>query len=336
MKNLWVRFGCFLIGYNYDILRNSSEASAKTVKRYTAALLIISILWGFIGYVFTDRYMHGGSLASLSGAIAFIIIIIQVERQIILTNNPNKTLKFSRGALAVAMAILGSVIIDQIIFKDDIELEKITYTEKRIKKTLESKTEELNSQIKSLDSAIAKNEKERLILIADINKNPTSAIKTTSITLKTEKTTKIDSSTGKPIITEKSIPQTVTSITSISNPNIPLVKGIEESIINSKKDKTKKQEILLNIRPIVEKQIMSKVGFLDELNIMFKIITGSRIALIVWLLWFIFLFGIEMLILISKSNDKVNDYEKIINHHMDMQIKQIDLFNKMAETKQKT
>ena len=69
MKNWWIRFGCFLTGYNYNIVRNSSEVAAKALKRYTSAMVIVCILWAFIGYVFTDRYLHGGKWGSIAGSI---------------------------------------------------------------------------------------------------------------------------------------------------------------------------------------------------------------------------------------------------------------------------
>ncbi|MHB9142466.1 MAG: DUF4407 domain-containing protein, partial [Paludibacter sp.] len=64
MKDIWIKFGCFLTGHNYAIIKNSSEASAKTVKKYLSALLIISTIWGFIGFAFTHRYLHGNALVS--------------------------------------------------------------------------------------------------------------------------------------------------------------------------------------------------------------------------------------------------------------------------------
>jgi len=154
MKNWWIRFGCFLTGYNYGIVRNSSEVSAKAVKRYTSALMIVCILWSFIGYSFINRYVHGGTWGSLIGASLFVIIIIQIERQIILSINPTKWLYIFRGVIAIMMAIIGAIIIDQIIFKEDIDLEKITFIEARVKKALVPKTEELRNQIANLDTAV--------------------------------------------------------------------------------------------------------------------------------------------------------------------------------------
>ena len=119
-------------------------------------MLIVCILWAFVGYTLTQRYLEGSQWGSLAGAVVAVIIIIQIERQIILSINPSKWLYFSRGLIAFMMAIIGAVIIDQILFKQDIELEKITYIEKRVKQALPGKTEEIRNQVASLDTAINK------------------------------------------------------------------------------------------------------------------------------------------------------------------------------------
>lgn len=330
MKNWWIRFGCFLIGYNYNIIQHSSEISAKAVKRYTAAIMIVCILWAFIGYIFTNRYMHGGNWGSIFGALLFVTIIIQIERQIILTINPSKMLYLSRAAIAIIMAIIGSIIIDQIIFKEDIDLEKITFIEARVKKALPPKTQELRFQITSLETAILNKELERSALISDISKNPTSVIYSNQPTTKTEKRTIVDTLTGKSSTIEKSIPIMVTSSSNVSNPKISFIAPIEQNISDLRNQKIIKEAALLNIRPQIEKDISSKVGFLDELEVMYTLISRSNVALGVWLLWFFFLFGLEMLVLLSKANDVENDYEKTVKHHMDLQMRKLDLFNKMA------
>lgn len=331
MKNWWIRLGCFLTGYNYGIVRNSSEVSAKAVKRYTSALMIVCILWSFIGYYFTNRYIHGGTWGSLIGALVFVIIIIQIERQIILSINPTKWLYIFRGVIAMMMAIIGAIIIDQIIFKEDIELEKITFIEARVKKALVPKTEELRSQIANLDTAILKKEFERATLIADVGKSPTTVVYSIQSSTRTEKSTKIDSTTGKPIITEKSAPVSVTTSSNVANPKISLIPPLDETIKNLSIQKIEKENALLNIRPQLEKEISSKVGFLDELEVMYSLITRSGVALSIWLIWFFFLLGLEMLVLISKVNEKENDYEKTVKHHMNLQMKKLDLFAKMSE-----
>jgi len=331
MKNWWIRFGCFLTGYNYSIVRHSSEVAAKTVKRYASAMLIVCILWAFIGYCFTQRYLHGGSYGSLAGAIILVVIIVQIERQIILSINPTVWLYLARGIIACTMAIIGAIIIDQIIFKEDIELEKINSIEERVRKALPPKTEELRNQIASLDSAINKKEEERLSLIKDVEEHPTTKVFSTESAVKSEKRTVIDTVSGRPIITERSTPQMITVSSNIPNPQIERIGPLENTIKELRVQKQSKDSALLNIRPALEKEISSKVGFLDELEVMYRLITRSNVAMIVWLLWFFFLFGLEMLVLISKVNEKETDYEKTVKHHMALQVKKLEAFARASE-----
>jgi hypothetical protein len=79
-QNFWLKLCCFLTGYNFYILTNCSEISVRKVKKYTAALLIISTVWAFVGYCFCNRYIKLGIIGSVIGAIIAVIIVIQIER----------------------------------------------------------------------------------------------------------------------------------------------------------------------------------------------------------------------------------------------------------------
>jgi hypothetical protein len=332
MGNPWIRFGCFLTGYNYSIVRNSSEVVAKAVKRYTSAMLIVCIIWAFIGYTFTKRYLHGNLWGTILGAAILIIIIIQIERQIILAIKPGKLLYISRGIIAGMMAIIGAIIIDQIIFKEDIELEKITSIQKRVKDALPPKTEELRSQISKLDTVIMNKEKERLAMNADISKHPAIIVYSTIQSIKIDKMTTIDSATGKPVTTEKTNPVSVPTSSNIANPNIVRVAALEQEIDTLRSQKTEREKSLLNIRAELENNISSKVGFLDELEVMYQLVTNSTVALIVWLMWFFLLFGLEMLVLISKVNENEDDYRKTVMHQMNVRNRRLDLLSTSSVT----
>lgn len=331
MRNWWIKFGCFLTGYNYSIVNASSEVAAKAVKRYTSAMVIVCIIWAFIGFVFTDRYLHGGVFGSIAGSVVLMVIIIQIERQIILSINPSKWLYFSRGIIASMMAIIGAIIIDQIIFKEDIELEKITFIEERVKKALPPKTEELRNLIAKLDTAISVKEAERATLINDVEKNPTSKVISTQATSFIDRKTTIDSITGKPTTSEITRPSIIATTSNVPNPKIALIAPLEQTISDLRVQKGQKETELINVRPALEKEIKSKVGFLDELEVMYSLITRSNVAMIVWFIWFFFLFGLELLVLISKINEKENDYEKTVKHHMAMQMRKLEVFSKMID-----
>lgn len=95
------KIGCFIIGWKSDILKECGEASHRTFKRYISAIIILSIIWGTIGFCFADRYvgiesLHGKILISL----VFTTIIICIERFIILTVGKLGWMGFIRGLLA--------------------------------------------------------------------------------------------------------------------------------------------------------------------------------------------------------------------------------------------
>lgn len=317
MKNFWLKFGCFLTGHNYNIIQNSSEASAKTVKKYLSALLIISTLWGFIGFAFTHRYLHGGFIVSSLGASVMIFIIIQIERQIILSIRKKTSALLFRVLIGIVMAIIGSVILDQVIFKDDVEKEKISNIQAQVNKLMPEKTLELSNQIQQLDNEITKKENERAALIADITKKPmiSSPISTGQF--------KKDSVTKKMVLVAKVVSNQMTV-----NPKTELIPQVDVILKSLREQKVKKENEKLNIQQFLETDLKSKVGFLDELKTLFSILLSSPIAMAIWILLFIFFFMLELFVIFNKFGDAENDYDKTILHQMDVKIKMI---NKLSE-----
>lgn len=327
MGNWWIKFGCFLTGYNYSILRVSSEASVKAVKRYTSALLIVCILWTFVGFSFTFRYMNASIFESIIGGITFCIIIVQIERQIILNDTKNNSRYYIRGIIAITMALIGSIIIDQIIFREDIEQGKILTIDSKVNQILPGRQAELKSQINQLDTAINSKEAERKLLSDDISKNPTiKSYNSISNTVAVPTTT--TDSTRKTTTSVKLVHTNNLSISSIANPKIALLNPLDIQIVGLRAQKNKKDSILLTLRPMVEKEIKEHTGFLDELKIMFKILFDSGVALFVWLLWLVLLTGIEIFIMVNKIGALQTDYDLTIIHHMDLQKRKLSLLEK--------
>ncbi|MDQ1140706.1 DUF4407 domain-containing protein [Pedobacter agri] len=320
----WLKLSCFLTGYNYYILSNCSEVSIRKVKKYTASLLIISTVWAFVGFCFCSRYIKLDSLGSVIGSAISILVILQIERQILLAEKTNRALKITRVGLALMMAVIGSLIIDQIIFKDDIDKTKMESNQLKVNSLMPIKTKEITDQINNSNNAIFAKENERKLLLEDIDRNPTKKIiETTSSKVPVIKTT-TDSSRNQ--ITN-TILQNVTStnVRSIPNPKIEQLQSVDQQIKELNNQKTSKETLLLNVKTDLEEEVSMKVGFLDELSIMYGILKSSSIAMIVYAIWFIFLLLLELLILIGKSNEEESDYDKTIQKQMDIHLKKIQL-----------
>lgn len=319
MRTLWLKFGCFLTGYNYNIIKNSSEASTMSVKKYLSALIIVSILWVFIGFSFSQRYVHLGFWGSLSVALVMLIVVIQIERQIILTTGRSNMALIFRSVIAIVMAVVGSVIIDQIIFREDIEKQKISNIQDEVNGILLTKTTQLDSEINTLDSLIVKKEQERAALINEVTLKPFVKGSTSERKNHVLKVTRADGSSNDSVITKTDV-----TLTDIPNPKANLIPALDQQIEDMRVQKNEKQGSRLNIREDLEKELKARTGFLDELKTLMDILTSHPIALIVWILIFIFFLALEIFVLVIKFGDAKNDYERTILHQMDIKNRMIE------------
>ncbi|MDF1573301.1 MAG: DUF4407 domain-containing protein [Bacteroidales bacterium] len=316
MKNFWLKIACSLTGYDYTIMKNVSSASTKTVKKYLSALLIISITWGFIGFSFTKRYLQASDLVSSLVAFVMVIIVIQIERQIILTTGRKRGAYIFRIIIALVMAVIGSVIIDQVIFKEDIEKKKISDIQAAVNSTLTEKTLQLEAEIADIDRAILEKEKEYATLNEELSRKPM------IVTYTTNTQTEHDS-TGKEVSKNREVTRR-----EIVNPKASMVQGIEKLLGELRAQKAKKEEIRMNIRASLEEDLMSKTGFLDELTVLFSILLSSPVAMVVWVLIFIFFLSMELFVIIAKIGDDDNDYDAVIKYQMNMRMRQIETWNR--------
>jgi len=314
MNDWWLKFGCFLTGYKYSLVKHSSVASAKTVYKYTSAMMLVSLLWCFIGYYFTQRYLKTGHWGSIAGAIILAFAIIQIERQIILTFGANNKIIRLRIGLAFVMAIIGSIIVDQLMFAQDIDKKKITTVTDEVTVLLPKRTSELNDQIKSLDTLINSKEKERQDIIQELSQNPTVPIYKETINYRND-------STGKSVKSGVNIEKS-----SIVNPKNALVPQIDQQISDLNTQRIQKENLKLNIQGALYKEINEKQGFLDELKVFFSLFS-SIIVVIVWILFLLFFLFIELLVVFSKLGDQKNDYEYMLLHQMKIRIDQLKAIN---------
>lgn len=324
-QNWWLKLCCFLTGYNFYILSNCSEVSTRKVKKYTAALLIVSTVWAFVGYCFCNTYMKLGLTGSITGAVIAVLIIIQIERQILLSDQTTNWMKATRIGLALLMAVIGSLIIDQIIFKDDIDKAKMKSNQDQVDKLMPGRTKEINGQITQLNGAIAIKEAERRELLADISRNPN--IQTVGVTIGHIPVPKTTTDTSSKTTTTTTVFKTVQTkeIKSMPNPKIDQLQPLDSQLKMLNSQKTAKENTLLNLKKRLQEEVDNKVGFLDELRIMFSILNESTIALVVYLIWLAFLLLLELLILIGKASESESDYDKTIQKQMDIHFRKIEL-----------
>ena len=321
-SNWWLKFGCFLIGYNYELLQECGEASRKSVKKYTSAMLIVIIIWIANGYNFATIYVNKNNiLAGLVAALICSIIIVQIERQIILTMKPNNWLKRFRIALALLMALVGSVIIDQILFRQDLD-------DLRDKNVASNIYLEKNYNLSRSNFQDDRNRKIYQIRVQDsITASTRDKLNKLGGTSETKFNRKGLDSTGKVISTDNSITRLDVS---------PLIQSLKNDSISKAANYLYIEKIDADLKKLSDEYEKNRKpvsnGFLGEIQLLFNFLlnSDSLISLFVYIFWFILLFILEMLVLIAKSNDDHSDYERRVMYELDNNNKKIDFLTKRS------
>lgn len=314
--NWWIKFGCMLTGWSSEVLAQCSQASRSHLSKYTSALLILILIWGVTGFCFAQRYIELPVWACGFVSLFFITIVIMIERQIILTSEKSFSMLAFRGIIAFVMAIVGSTIFDQTMFGKDID--------KQMANTIEIQVADLTAQrVHTIDAKIADlhTESDSITLIngilqEDVNRNP--FIIQTSRTNASNKVVMPDGTiktVNNPSVTKSEVPNP--KLAQIEANNKKLEKISEQEQMWTEKKQTMEED--------VRRECKESVGFLEELEAMWSIITTRPLAGAFYLVFFFLLMSLELFVVVSKMVDKECDYEAAIKGGQKVKIAQ---FNK--------
>lgn len=314
--------GCILIGWNKDILKECGEASYRQFRKLISAICIMMVMWGTIGYCFADRYINIESCAlKVCVSLAFMFIVLCVERVIILTVGKARLMSAMRVMLALCMAVLGSCIIDQIIFSNDIQQ---TINERREDVILETTTKRLmvfDSDIKRITHDMDSLSKATILLGEELAKNPT--IKSVNVST-TEQIVGFDENGNPRKVRNRNtdivnIPNPLTGQLNANNEQIQLYQNQLEQLRQDKKEIAGKVTDEIHSRP---------VGFIEELEATLIVVSNSWVSLAFYVILFCFLTFLELFVLTIKMGENKCDYELVVEHQLSLKK------NLMAQTEQ--
>ncbi len=315
MKNRWTEFLCSFVGWDCNILKECSAASKKTLHRYAGAIILLMLLWFYIGYGMASRYFKMDSLWSRLGvAVIFSLIIWIIERQIILIVGKNKAIGRVRIVLAVIMALLGATIIDQTLFGKDIDAQMAKVIEVRTdeqfayrKRMIEDELTRNRIELDSLEVTAA-------VLSDAISRQP--MIKTV---LYTKSATGHLDSLGNAVMA-----------TGYIEDKVPNPKNQDRDRVNQRID-----DIRSNMASLLDKQqamreeirneTKENIGLLTELEITFskEVLFSGWASGLFYLTVFLFFLLIETLVVTGKIYSQPCDYEVLIENQQEKRRKQI-------------
>ena len=311
--NWWIKLGCMLTGWSSNVLAQCSEASRSHLSKYTSALLILILIWGVTGFCFAQRYIGLPWWGCIMISLFFITIVIMIERQIILTIGKSFSMLIFRAAIAFVMAIIGSTIFDQTLFGKDIDKQMANTIEIQVEDLTKKRVHVIDEKIASLRFEIDSLDQINAMLQADVNAHPFVIQKSVTTT-----TSKIVTPEGE--IKTFNTPS-VTS-TQVANPKQAIIDGNNNRLKDLRKDENKWSEKKQTVEEDVRRECKASVGFLEELEAMWDIITTRKLAGVFYLIFFTFLMSLELFVVVSKMVDKECDYEVAIKGAQKVRIAQ--------------
>lgn len=302
--------GCFLIGWDKNILKECGEASYRQFRKLLSAICIMMVLWGTIGFCFADRYINIESCAlKICVAIAFMFIVLCVERVIILTVGKAWLMGFMRVLLALCMAVLGSCIFDQIIFRNDIQQAIQEHREDVIGATITKRLAIYDSDIQRITQEMDSLSKATIALNEELQLRP--VIKGTNVSTQ-EQVVGVDED-GNP---RKVRTQTVNTVT-LANPLAEQLKANNDQIqiysTQLEQLRQDKKEVAEKVR---EEMNQRAAGFIEELEATLKVVSQSKVSLAFYIILFCFLTFLELFVLTIKMGENKCDYELIVENQL--------------------
>ena len=309
---VFTNIGCSLIGWDRNILKECGEASHRQFRKLISAICIMMVLWGTIGYCFADRYINIEScMLKCCVSLAFMFIVLCVERVIILTVGKARLMSFMRVLLALCMAVLGSCIFDQIIFRNDIQQAIQEHREDVIQEIIDKRLSIFESDIQRITHDMDSLSKATILLGEELQKRPT--ITGTNVFTQ-EQVVGVDED-GKP---KKVRTQSVNKVT-MANPLAEQLKANNEQIQIYANQLEQLRQDKKDIAKTTTDEVSQRApGFIEELEATLKVVSQSPISLAFYIILFCFLAFLELFVLTIKMGENKCDYELIVENQLNL------------------
>jgi cell division protein FtsB len=267
-KNI-LKASCFITGDEFAQVSKESLKSQDKVTTYGLIILMVMILWFLNGFLLSHVILNYSIPISLVVSFLSMMIVYVVETSIIKMSKINLLTKIVRFSLAFLIAAIGSISVDEVIFKSDISVQLLKDNQNEV---LNSPiTNDINKQLNELKSKSVIIESN----IQDMNSQMIAESKT-GYGLKTKLIERqlID------LKNQRDLNNTniATLNQNISNSNSNLLKGTENGII---------------------KNVMALIHYNNE----------NLAGWVLWSFFFLLFLIIEALCIIIKSSNNLTSYE---------------------------
>lgn len=135
-----------IIGENPKYTATFQPASKRKVALYANCLIVPVILWFINGYLLVSNVLEGSIFSAILTAFISAFIIFLIERAIVMSNG-SKPIFWFRIFLGIIVASLGSISLDEVIFKHDIDNQVVYYKQAEVDSAVHKVERDYQNQI---------------------------------------------------------------------------------------------------------------------------------------------------------------------------------------------
>lgn len=116
-----LKTACFFTGDNYNLVAADTPASKKKVTAMAIAMLVPIMIWLFNGFMLASQVLESSLWWSIVTGLVCGTIVFLIEKLIVMANG-NGWLTVIRICIGTIVGLLGSMALDEVVFKNDIDI----------------------------------------------------------------------------------------------------------------------------------------------------------------------------------------------------------------------
>lgn len=279
-----LKYYSLLIGENPEYTKTFQPASKRKIALYANCMMVPVILWFINTFLLVSHVLEGSLFSALIAATLAGFIIFLIERAIIMSNG-SKLIFWFRILLGFIIASLGSISMDEIIFKNDIDNQVKVY-----------KQNEINNAVKRVEQDFAPKIANQQAIVAQKNIEWNQALK--------DAKSEADGTGGSRRKGVDGITKIKMSIASKLESDY-YAESLQLSALQSN------LEVQRNNAKLKAESDFNGNAFLIRIRAMFDLIAQDKFMKAVYILFTVFLFCLEFLVVLIKVGSKNSIDEQI-------------------------
>lgn len=149
-----LKFYCLITGDDYNLLKDETPQSKKKVKLFAFCIVIPVLFWAINSFLLSSQVLMKDYFTSILVMIICTVIIFIIEKIIVMSNG-SKSIAAFRICIGLIIAAIGSLSMEEVIFKNDIDTQMSKIKSVYVSNALNIKKNELNTDILKKESEVS-------------------------------------------------------------------------------------------------------------------------------------------------------------------------------------